>query len=230
MRGKAIRRDGCIGLRRDHPRVCGEKYQLGVVKPLHEGSPPRMRGKAYKGADQTTRRGITPAYAGKRRNPRKLPHPERDHPRVCGEKLVYNVLYYACKGSPPRMRGKGRNFSSCVRPDRITPAYAGKSIRDVTQWLIEQDHPRVCGEKYWRHSCPQMRSGSPPRMRGKEFQVVGHTDTPGITPAYAGKRLLRQLRHITSRDHPRVCGEKTKKIPSHRPFQLHPVPVSFSFA
>ena len=86
MRGKAIRRDGCIGLRRDHPRVCGEKYQLGVVKPLHEGSPPRMRGKAYKGADQTTRRGITPAYAGKSIYVLAVRCLYGDHPRVCGEK------------------------------------------------------------------------------------------------------------------------------------------------
>ena len=45
-------------------------------------------------------------------------------------------------------------------------------------------------------------------MRGKEFQVVGHTDTPGITPACAGKRRgdVGKPRH--GWDHPRVCGEK----------------------
>ena len=31
--------------RRDHPRVCGEKYRNGIVAKLLEGSPPRMRGK-----------------------------------------------------------------------------------------------------------------------------------------------------------------------------------------
>ena len=92
-----------------------------------------------------------------------------DHPRVCGEKLVYNVLYYACKGSPPRMRGKGTRDLALFALNGITPAYAGKSIEP------------------------------PPNRRARQ-------------------------------DHPRVCGEKTKKIPSHRPFQLHPVPVSFSFA
>ena len=51
-------------------------------------------------------------------------------------------------------------------------------------------------------------AGSPPRMRGKEFQVVGHTDTPGITPAYAGKRQKLAARIGVNRDHPRVCGEK----------------------
>ena len=128
MRGKAIRRDGCIGLRRDHPRVCGEKYQLGVVKPLHEGSPPRMRGKAYKGADQTTRRGITPAYAGKSTGDATDEETFGDHPRVCGEKLVDIGQTLGLAGSPPRMRGKGERKTGKTRRVGITPAYAGKRI------------------------------------------------------------------------------------------------------
>ena len=129
MRGKAIRRDGCIGLRRDHPRVCGEKYQLGVVKPLHEGSPPRMRGKAYKGADQTTRRGITPAYAGKRVMRRRSFAVLRDHPRVCGEKVRSLAHHRGGLGSPPRMRGKASRIWSSTALYRITPAYAGKRLK-----------------------------------------------------------------------------------------------------
>ena len=35
----------------------------------------------------------------------------------------------------------------------------------------------------------------------------------GITPAYAGKSDSINLAQGVSRDHPRVCGEKTKKIP-----------------
>ena len=51
---------------RDHPRVCGEKtvYYTGDVQ--HQGSPPRMRGKAQDGGWLLGRPGITPAYAGKR--------------------------------------------------------------------------------------------------------------------------------------------------------------------
>ena len=44
--GKSVIRisDGC--LRRDHPRVCGEKAHLRKMSCLLLGSPPRMRGKA----------------------------------------------------------------------------------------------------------------------------------------------------------------------------------------
>ena len=51
--------------------------------------------------------------------------------------------------------------------------------------------------------------GSPPHMRGK---AIGHffvDHHQGITPAYAGKRLLRNLGQNAGWDHPRICGEKT---------------------
>ena len=49
-------------------------------------------------------------------------------------------------------------------------------------------------------------------MRGKGINQRDSRVAMRITPAYAGKRLLRQLRHITSRDHPRVCGEKVGPV------------------
>ena len=80
-----------------------------------------------------------------------------------------------------------------VEITRITPAYAGKSrlatFNDET------------GE------------GSPPRMRGKARPRAGSFPSCGITPAYAGKSISALEENQISRDHPRVCGEKTKKIP-----------------
>ena len=187
MRGKAIRRDGCIGLRRDHPRVCGEKYQLGVVKPLHEGSPPRMRGKAYKGADQTTRRGITPAYAGKSRAGVCIVGDFGDHPRVCGEKYSLALFLGLHQGSPPRMRGKGGIPGSCRTRKGITPAYAGKRPCRPDWCARRWDHPRVCGEKPRSGRHLRGVGGSPPRMRGKAVWKDIKRAEKGITPAYAGK-------------------------------------------
>ena len=50
--------------------------------------------------------------------------------------------------------------------------------------------------------------GSPPRMRGKGYQLVERLQQVGITPAHAGKRQRRTQRWRTGRDHPRACGEK----------------------
>ena len=56
---------------------------------------------------------------------------EKDHPRLCGEKL-YKIFRQFCRqGSPPPMRGKGIVNELSRKLDRITPAYAGKSSPDV---------------------------------------------------------------------------------------------------
>ena len=50
-------------------------------------------------------------------------------------------------------------------------------------------------------------------MRGKVIHVPVCKSLAGITPAYAGKSYLFNAFHFVFWDHPRICGEKTKKIP-----------------
>ena len=218
-----------VGLR-DHPRVCGEKAYSLVINGSEWGSPPRMRGKGTKRC--SSRRGgrITPAYAGKSKRIAPSSVLFGDHPRVCGEKPRPRLWRVPAKGSPPRMRGKEVITMTTRQETRITPAYAGKSTLAGLLHITLRDHPRVCGEKLQIRCPADLHPGSPPRMRGKVFGLVSSIPGLGITPAYAGKSTPMSHCIFSFWDHPRVCGEKTKKIPSHRPFQLHPVPVSFSFA
>ena len=65
-----------------------------------------MRGKEITTSIREVDFGITPAYAGKSRCLRVLAFRLGDHPRVCGEKLVFFVFCPYVLGSPPRMRGK----------------------------------------------------------------------------------------------------------------------------
>ena len=48
-----------------------------------------------------------------------------------------------------------------------------------------------------------------------EKLAVAHLNRQGvgITPAYAGKSGVKSDIDGVTKDHPRVCGEKTKKIP-----------------
>ena len=46
-------------------------------------------------------------------------------------------------------------------------------------------------------------------MRGKGFVVSSSMVTSGITPAYAGKSPHMLHAAFPSRDHPRLCGEKS---------------------
>ena len=187
-----------------------------------------MRGKAFEITCKIILFRITPAYAGKSPLARSRRNNEKDHPRLCGEKFVQSSQRNIFKGSPPPMRGKViLNQSNAVRFG-ITPAYAGKSVFEFRVRGFDRDHPRLCGEKLRSDRIQSLRQGSPPPMRGKDASWKCLLDCKGITPAYAGKRLCRFRSYLQKWDHPRLCGEKTKKILKQRYFFHQPASFSFS--
>ena len=124
-------------LSQDHPRLCGEKCGVLFLSFTCSGSPPPMRGKGYLLYFFQHFSGITPAYAGKRIDWNFNPVAYKDHPRLCGEKLVYTQSEHLSRGSPPPMRGKVLLLQHHVFSPGITPAYAGKS---PTGFLRYHDH------------------------------------------------------------------------------------------
>ena len=116
---------------------------------------------------------------------------KQDHPRVGGEKTEQDLRLEADKGSPPRGRGKEKLDNPFPKSDRITPAWAGKSAGERQRPPCPQDHPRVGGEKTSFPITSVVGGGSPPRGRGKVFQLFQLEILFGITPAWAGKRLKR---------------------------------------
>ena len=85
-----------------------------------------MRGKGSIESIIERRIRITPAYAGKSSRSVGTKSISKDHPRLCGEKLIGIILGLVRKGSPPPMRGKGVDCLYAALRVRITPAYAGK--------------------------------------------------------------------------------------------------------
>ena len=186
--GKSSAPPRCIRRSRDHPRVCGEKQKLIF--------------------EITMESRITPAYAGKRDRPRSGPGTTRDHPRVCGEKCLDGIAHGMIAGSPPRVRGKGNLSGPFYSRSGITPACAGKRVRQHRRAGGKRDHPRVCGEKGSRYREIIRSMGSPPRVRGKDAVLFYMADPVGITPACAGKSRFQSRPRPVAGDHPRVCGEK----------------------
>ena len=176
-----------------------------------------MRGKVGDHAVIGVHHRSTPAHAGKSHCSRRRATALRDHPRACGEKPRVSSPIGRQMGSPPRMRGKGEVEAGKESVDRITPAYAGKRGRCPRPAGRRWDHPRVCGEKIRARLHPRFLVGSPPRMRGKVRELLFSFHCARITPAYAGKSLLDKCNCVVFRDHPRVCGEKSRKsVPAHR--------------
>ena len=141
--------------------MCGEKLRrwYALFHPL--GSPPRVRGKGHRDSQSDYQRGITPACAGKSSHPYYITLPRGDHPRVCGEKGLSMFWSLNHSGSPPHVRGKVVDYRAEYTAVGITPAYAGKRLSLFGKTYPEQDHPRVCGEKF--HPASDRKLG---RVRG----------------------------------------------------------------
>ena len=154
-----------------------------------------MRGKAPLRTAHSISRRITPAYAGK--------------------SSLLSIVLLPVQGSPPRMRGKDFWHYADNYATGITPAYAGKRRCKAAFCAWFWDHPRMCGEKYLRIAVFVLLLGSPPHVRGKASFFGCSRPGDGITPAYAGKRVPTAALFRSSRDHPRVCGEKGLN-PVHR--------------
>ena len=88
------------------------------------------------------------------------------------------------------MRGKAIKSIFSDHGNRITPAYAGKSLLHLTFHNRHEDHPRLCGEKLLISALRIQRAGSPPPMRGKVLDAGGFRKAVRITPAYAGKSTM----------------------------------------
>ena len=134
---------------------------------------------------------------------------------MCGEKCIRLGRYGSDGGSPPRVRGKAVVTRLRSRTVGITPACAGKRGANLYSGSCAEDHPRVCGEKCNANFRSMMDYGSPPRVRGKAMVPAEILLLIRITPACAGKSALTVQRSLSSRDHPRVCGEKSTALREH---------------
>ena len=94
----------------------------------------------------------------------------------------------------------------------ITPADAGKTLCSIDNYVLAKDHPRGCGENGYVPKRRQWGIGSPPRMRGKHPRGGCCFCPSRITPADAGKTCMSASQPAIVEDHPRGCGENTKKI------------------
>ena len=169
-----------------------------------------MRGKPDEVTAYQEATRITPAGAGKTAAGLSDCRAGWDHPRRCGENLIYSIVTLSVKGSPPQVRGKLFRFPHKTKEFRITPAGAGKTYIKSQPDVRIKDHPRRCGE----NSPPAQRweqpVGSPPQVRGKLNGVNGALDSGRITPAGAGKTAEYECRPDSKQDHPRRCGENVR--------------------
>ena len=129
--------------------------------------------------------------------------------RICSrQKSIRSGTARNSFSQTPHMRGKVVLDDTHHAGFRITPACAGKRASPTRCWNAAGDHPRVCGEKLFRHTVPLRCVGSPPHVRGKVQGLCEDLERMGITPACAGKSAAIPVTRRCGREHPRGCGEK----------------------
>ncbi len=179
---------------------------------MPRGSSPLARGKGEGRRACDHEPGIIPACAGKRRIKASKSSATRDHPRLRGEKCLRHWARSRAIGSSPLARGKVAEIGAQVRADRIIPACAGKSDLELFVARFMEDHPRLRGEKGHGDLAQVIRAGSSPLARGKAYRGLGARGDARIIPACAGKRTGAVPPPRSSKDHPRLRGEKYPEV------------------
>ncbi len=151
---------------RAHPRACGEHSSRARWASFEGGSSPRMRGAREKASSESTLRRLIPAHAGSTHSPRPRNHPQRAHPRACGEHGSLFSTRGSSLGSSPRMRGAPELRPARHVPPRLIPAHAGSTCSRRWGGIGRRAHPRACGEHSRFLPWCVRTLGSSPRMRG----------------------------------------------------------------
>ena len=129
------------------------------------------------------------------------------------------------------MRGTRYGRAEIGHRNRIIPAHAGNSDAPTPNRGPQPDHPRACGELVLSRptrasetdhprACGELDVadpttntdiGSSPRMRGTLLDVDRHPTPARIIPAHAGNSPGVAAHRWSSPDHPRACGELSRR-------------------
>ena len=150
------------------------------------GSPPLTRELLCFCPMNILRHRITPAYAGTTLHYEGPYARYQDHPRLRGNYYLCILFFSRCITDHPRLRGNYLGMKSSLRNSRgsppltrelreqlqpnlnrfrITPAYAGTTLKAKIMKILEQDHPRLRGNYLLKLIFKSPEVGSPPLTR-----------------------------------------------------------------
>ena len=176
------------------------------------GSSPRVRGTRRSTLALAPCRRFIPACAGNAPARASGARPTAVHPRVCGERARVRRHGMPPCGSSPRVRGTHHVHAGRHHRIRFIPACAGNASFLASSASIRSVHPRVCGERDLGLDGYVELTGSSPRVRGTRGSGGEPTGRHRFIPACAGNALLRNRRSAHRPVHPRVCGERLRKV------------------
>ena len=124
----------------DHPRIRGKDFWKMTAANWNKGSPPHTRERPYNALEDLESYRITPAYAGKTPATTYPTRQSQDHPRIRGKDCGSATFFFSVSGSPPHTRERPLHKPWLKRNQRITPAYAGKTVtipNNINTFILE---------------------------------------------------------------------------------------------
>ena len=174
--------------------MCGEHGDGRGAHVDDRGSSPHVRGTLAGLVLGRLSYGIIPACAGNTPSRRSGSASSRDHPRMCGEHTTRIQMTFPTAGSSPHVRGTHRPFLNARKTAGIIPACAGNTLN--------------------KSRTPLAKLGSSPHVRGtqRHDDLLGRAR--GIIPACAGNTKAAYPHKSFLGDHPRMCGEHSRRTQS----------------
>ena len=127
VRGAPVNADKLAANAVDHPRMCGEHCRDSKRVAIGEGSSPHVRGAHQSMACTACTPGIIPACAGSTDPSNSELSVVRDHPRMCGEHDLRELITAVESGSSPHVRGAHNAVEYSLASGGIIPACAGST-------------------------------------------------------------------------------------------------------
>ena len=190
-----------------HPRSRGEHKSSVTCGLRSPGSSPLARGTHYIAVHFPYVAGLIPARAGNTPGFRKRPSTWRAHPRSRGEHVEVEEIVKFNEGSSPLARETHPGLAAHPARGGLIPARAGNTRRPLEIILNIGAHPRSRGEHDYAPVDASLGLGSSPPVRGARDSVLDGVYKIGLIPARAGSTGVVPLVRVSSRAHPRPCGE-----------------------
>ena len=131
---------------------------------------------------------------------------------MCGEHSNTVNRLDRSTGSSPHVRGTHHLQAHRRELPGIIPACAGNTLYPISHVTLQRDHPRMCGEHSPTLAAGLNTMGSSPHVRGTHLLEKRRNVADGIIPACAGNTMICNLNQCQARDHPRMCGEHTRRV------------------
>ena len=172
-------------MRQKHPRLRGEDSIPRNASRLPAETPPLTRGRRKLVSVSITRRGNTPAYAGKTEPLNDKSILFEKHPRLRGEDVGISEKFFTAQETPPLTRGRLYLVIPMCQQQRNTPAYAGKTQKPLGFGIAHAGNtPAYAGKT---NECEQApcNARKHPRLRGEDdptsFARAIVKETPPLT-------------------------------------------------